>query len=168
MTRAKTRIDGVSAYLTGGSVGDSFALVLYKDAPGVPGDLLASTTVNFGADGWNGASVLDWHLQNAGTYGLGLEGLVLDNGLGVPVPQGNFVATSGGLTLPGATAFNDGSGHAVTASALQLGARITGVVPKPTSLALLLADLGLVGIAARRSRGLPGRPPRADPGHRGA
>lgn len=149
-------IDGVSAYLTGGRVGDSFALVLYKDAPGLPGDLLASTAVNFSADGWNGASALDWHLQRAGPYWLGIEGLVLDNGLGVPVPQGNFVATSGGLTLPGATAFNDGSGYAASASALQFGVRITGVVPEPTSLALLLAGLGLVGIAARRSRGLPG------------
>ena len=149
-------IAGVSVYLTGGSVGDHFALVLYKDAPGLPGDLLASATVSFAADGWNGASALGWQLPTAGRYWLGIEGLALDNGFGVLVPQGNFVATSGGVTMPGATAFNSGSGYGLATGGLQFGAMVTNEAPEPVSLALVLAALGGMGIAARRNRHLPG------------
>jgi hypothetical protein len=134
------RIDGVAAYLTG-SGGDHFALALYQDAvTHVPGDLVASTTVSFAADGWNGASALGWQLTSGSSYWLGVESV-----------DGSFIAPVGGLTMPGATAFSDGShqGAYQPYAGIQFGLQVTGAVPEPASIALLLAGLALVGAAAR-------------------
>lgn len=141
-----TRIDSVAAYLVGGSSGEHFALSLYQDAPGLPGDLLASQTLSFGADGWNAASGLGWQLA-AGRYWLGVEGI-----------DGNFSAPAGGLLEPGSTAFADGShnGSYQALAGLQFGLQIQGAVaaavPEPSSTALLLAGLGVVAWAMHRRR----------------
>ena len=131
------RIDGIDAFLTGGQAGDHFALSLYRDATNhLPGDLIASTALSFVADGWNGAAALGWYLPTAGVYWLGVEGV-----------DGSFNAPGGGLVMPGSTAFADGShlGAYQAYNGLQFGLRMTGEVPEPTSIALLLA--GLVAMA---------------------
>lgn len=140
------RIDRVAAYLTG-SGGDHFALSLYQDAvTHVPGELVASTTVSFTGDGWNGAAALGWHLTSGSSYWLGVEGV-----------DGYFSAPVGGLTMPGVTAFSDGShqGAYQPYPGIQFGLQVTGAVPEPATIALLLAGLLVVGAAsankARRS-----------------
>ena len=134
------RIDGIAAFLSGGQAGEHFALSLYRDAAShLPGELIACTALSFAADGWNGAAALGWHLPTAGVYWLGVEGV-----------DGSFNAPAGGLVMPGATAFADGSqlGAYQAYNGLQFGLRVTGAVPEPASIALLLAGLVVVAAAA--------------------
>jgi hypothetical protein len=132
------RVDGIAAYLSGGQPGEHFALSLYQDTSShLPGDLIASTSVSFNADGWNGAAALGWQLTSGNSYWLGVEGLA-----------GSFIAPVGGLTMPGLTAFADGShqGAYQAYAGIQFGVQLTGAVPEPAALGLLL--LGLLGVAA--------------------
>jgi hypothetical protein len=149
-------IDGVSAYLTGGNSGDQFALSLYKDAAGLPGELVARTLVNWTAGGWNGTSALGWALPGAGSYWLGVEGVWLGSDSGLQTPGGSFTANTDGLTMPGITAFSDGSyqnGSAVyTAYDLSFGLQVTGAVPEPATAAQMLAGLLIGGVVAARAR----------------
>jgi hypothetical protein len=131
-------LTGVAAYLTGGNVGEQFALSLYDDAPGKPGSLLNSATVSFAGNGWNGANGLSWTLA-AGSYWLGVEGI-----------DGSFLAPTGGLTMPStARAFADGGpGGYARYDSLQFAVR---AVPEPATQALLL--VGIAGLlVARRQR----------------
>lgn len=135
------QIDGISTFLAGGQPGEHFSLSLYRESAGhLPGELIASTAVSFAADGWNGATALGWQLPTAGRYWLGLEGV-----------DGSFNAPTGGLRMPGATAFADGSrnGAYQAYAGLQFGLQMTGAVPEPASIALLLAGLLVVGTTAK-------------------
>jgi len=147
------RLDDIGAYLVGGNPGDHFAVSLYRDTAGLPGDLIASAEVSFVADGWNHISSLGWHLPAAGGYWLGLEGAVVESVPGLPVPDGSFIAPAGGLTMPGATAFSDGSykGYQRDA-AIQFGLQVTGAVPEPASISLMLLGTVLVGALSVRAR----------------
>jgi len=151
---AAWQLDEIGAYLVGGNPGDHFAVSLYRDASGLPGELIASARVSFVADGWNRISSLGWHLPAAGSYWLGLEGTVSESVPGLLVPEGSFVAPAGGLRMPGATAFSDGSyiGYR-TDPAIQFALQAVGAVPEPTSFALMLLGVGFVGCASTR----PGR-----------
>lgn len=142
-------VETVSAYLAGGQVGDVFAVSLYQDAAGLPGDPLASLQISFVADGWNSAATPGWQLPAAGTYWLGLEGVVAETppGSGNFVPQGAFLAPAGGNAMPGLTAFASGSGYSLLPG-LQFGLQVMGAVPEPATTALLLAGLGLLGLVA--------------------
>ncbi len=141
------RIDGVAAHLSDGGAGGHFALSLYQDsATHLPGDLIASTTVSFTADGWNGASSLAWQLTSGNSYWLGVEGV-----------DGYFNAPAGGLSMPGATAFADGSNQGAYQryAGIQFGLQVTGAVPEPASVALMLVGLMAVGAAASSRKRTP-------------
>ena len=139
-------IDGVAAFVVGGSAGDRLAVLLYTDNAGRPGDALAAANIDFGVDGWNSASALGWQLPAAGSYWLGIEGLSIETppGSGNFVPQGSFLLPAGGNRMPGPTAFAAGSGYQAYPG-LQFGLQVTGAVPEPASVALLLAGLALLG-----------------------
>ena len=145
-------IDGIEVYLTGGTAGDAFGVLLYSDAAGLPGSLLASATASFNADGWNGVAGLGRPFSGPGLYWLAVEGLIDPISF---VPLGSFLAPAGGLSMPGATAFAAGSGYQ-PAPGVQFGARISGFVPEPGSPWLVLAALaGVGGVPSRlRRRGL--------------
>ena len=145
------QIDGIATYLTGGQAGDHFVVSLYQDAANhLPGDLLASAKVSFSADGWNGVSALGWQLPSAGVYWLAVEGATLEVVPGLPVPDGAFLAPSGGLSMPGTTAFAAGNGY--QPASLQFGLQVTGAVPEPASATLLLAGLVMAGAALSKRR----------------
>ena len=149
-------IDSVATHLGGGQAGDQVAIALYADAAGLPGDPLARVVVDVGSDGRNRSAALGWQLPAAGSYWLGIEGVLLE----VPVNSGNFVSKgafqlpSGGITMPGATAFAAGSGYTAYPG-LQFGQQMTGAVTEPTRWALQLAGLGLVAAGASRRAARP-------------
>jgi len=147
------RLDDIGAYLVAGNPGDHFAVSLYRDASGLPGDLIASAQVSFVADGWNHISSLAWQLPAAGSYWLALEGTMVESVPGLPVPDGSFIAPAGGLTMPGTTAFSDGSymGYQLQAG-IQFGLEVIGAVPEPASISLMLLGVALVGVVSVRAR----------------
>ncbi|MCV2353385.1 PEP-CTERM sorting domain-containing protein [Paucibacter sp. B2R-40] len=146
---AAWQIDGLSAYLSGGNAGEHFTVALYADSSShLPGDLLASSLAEFSADGWNSSAALNWSLPTAGNYWLALEGATKETIPGLPEPDGSFVATAGGLSMPGLTAFSDGGLAGYQASpGIQFGLQVTGAVPEPTSYLLLLVGLGVIGVS---------------------
>ena len=87
----------------------------------------------------------------AGSYWLGIEGLSIETppGSGNFVPQGSFLLPAGGNLMPGPTAFAAGSGYQAYPG-LQFGLQVSGAVPEPASVAMLLAGLALGVVVVRR------------------
>ncbi len=142
-------LNGIFAHVLGGTVGDTFTIVLYDDLPThKPGNALFSSTATFLADGWNGASGLaGWNVA-AGLYWVAFEvgfgdtlgaGALLDRG--VPRP----------LAL---TAFDPGTGsYQVTAAPLGFGLQVDATiaaVPEPGSMALFFAGAAVLLALVRR------------------
>ena len=153
-----TTIDAVSTFLTGANAGETFTIALYSDrtknGAAIPdtrdGGELYSTQVSFSADGWNGATGLGWAVSAPGNYWFSIE-----------VDDGDTLAASGAAALPvGAPnaplgiAFTDGVAgrfQSLGSASAQyaFGLRVS-TVPEPATPALLLAGIGLLGIAAQR------------------
>jgi hypothetical protein len=145
-------ITAISTHVLGATAGETFSLALYSNGAGnLPGNALYVATATLAANGWNGALALSGWTVAAGTYWVAVE-----------VREGDTAGTgsaTGSLLDKGApaplarTAFNDGSGYAVSAAPLSFGLRIEGTVvavPEPAPWALMAAGLGLM--ALKRSR----------------
>lgn len=158
---AGTSIGSVATFLAGAQPGETFTIAMYADrvkgGTDLPdtrdGGLLFSTQVTFGADGWNGATGLDWNVAAAGDYWFAVEVTDADTLAG----SDNAVLPIGAPNAPLAVAYTDssagrfyslGSSSAAYAFGLQVS-----TVPEPSSVLGMLAGLGVLAGAARRRRG---------------
>lgn len=156
---ASTQIDSVMAYLlsadTAGDAGKTFTIALYANSGNLPSldfsaanqGQLFQATASYNANGWNGVSGLNWTVA-AGSYWIALEG-------GADTNSAAYLqAPTGALPVAEAVAYYAGGQHyAATGLSDSFGLHVTAVtpaVPEPSSLALLLASLGVLGWAARR------------------
>lgn len=140
----------VQAYLNGGSGStagsDSFSIVLYAAdaAGGLPGTQIASVQAIWNADGWNGASGLNWSGLAAGDYWVAFEVGGNDSTTGLEIP----VIASLGTVPAHAYAFSAGAGYQYL-SGNDIGVQVSAV-PLPPAWWLLSG--ALAGIAAMRRR----------------
>lgn len=137
--------------------GGTATAAIYTDGGETPGAQLFAasfTAANTGGFDWKGASGLAWALA-PGTYWVALEvrtGDTLAATLGnlAPSPLGNEAQWNAPLVGPGAYTANDSLN-----SAFRIFGTLTPVVsavPEPSTYALMIAGLGLVGFVAHRRR----------------
>jgi hypothetical protein len=141
-------IDAVAGHLLGGTAGETFDIALYEGGatPGVP---LFATTATFGADGWNGASGLDWTVA-PGSYWIEFEVNSNDTLGSTPTTTGALFDT--GVAHPVQTATTPDWGFSYDASAQSIGLQVS-VVPEPTgALQVLAGMLLLTSMAFARRR----------------
>ncbi|WP_342616648.1 PEP-CTERM sorting domain-containing protein [Rhodoferax sp. GW822-FHT02A01] len=146
------QVNSISAYLDQlFPGGNDFSITLYSNtSANKVGSQLYSSTATFTGTGWNGASNLNWTVDS-GTYWIGLE--VSDTqGSNLVAPQ---IATGTPLTRTAITSGNGYDSHQSGASAYQFGLRVdVAPVPEPTSVAMLLAGIGLIGVALKKRNSL--------------
>ncbi len=67
-------LNSIQAFLNtdGANAGDSFTIALYSDNGNKVGSLIDSANGIYNADGWNGASALNWNIAS-GTYWVAIE-----------------------------------------------------------------------------------------------
>lgn len=141
-------IDAVEGHLLGGTAGETFDIALYEGGA-TPGAALFTTTATFGADGWNGASGLDWAVA-PGSYWIEFEVNVDDTLGSAPTTTGALFDT--GVAHPVQTATTPDWGFSYDASAQSIGLQVS-VVPEPTGALQVLAGMLLLtslGFARRR------------------
>jgi hypothetical protein len=141
-------IDAVAGHLLGGTAGETFDIALYEGgaAPGAP---LFTTTATFGADGWNGASGLDWTVA-PGSYWIEFEVNWNDTLGSTPTSTGALFDT--GVARPVQTATTPDWGFSYAGSAQSIGLQVS-VVPEPTgALQVLAGMLLLTSMAFARRR----------------
>ena len=125
--------------------GGGLTLSIHEEFQGLPGATLHTVTVTPLSTGlneaaWRGASGLNWQLTT-GDYWLVFEDVADSLGSGsMPGPVGS--------PLAGYASGNELKGWS-RADTLALGVRINAI-PEPTSVALMLGGLVLVGTAVRR------------------
>lgn len=153
------QINSVMAYVKSNDIpndtGGTFSIALYgnnaSNLPSLNANLqqqgkLFQGTATYNGDGWNGLSNLNWSV-GPGTYWLALEQY------GLPSEAGSLQLPSGALPVAQAVAFYSGGQHYATDTLSDtFGLQITAApaVPEPSSMALALCALGVLGFLARR------------------
>jgi hypothetical protein len=140
-------IDAVAGHLLGGTAGETFDIALY-DGGATPGAPLFTTTATFGADGWNGASGLDWAVA-PGSYWIEFEVNWNDSLGSTPTSTGALFDTR--VARPVQTATTPDWGFSYAASAQSIGLQVS-VVPEPTGALQVLAGMLLTSMAFVRRR----------------
>jgi hypothetical protein len=143
-------VQSLSAFITGGTAGETFTLAIYADsAAHLPGGQQYAATAIMGADGWNGVSGLSGWLLGAGAYWAAIEVGPLDD-----LGSGSITGALLPLGVPDPltkTAFSSGGAYAATAQPLSFGLRVDAItVPEPASWLLVLATVPLLRLGARR------------------
>jgi hypothetical protein len=142
-------IDAIAAHILGGTAGETFDISLYEGGA-APGAQLFTTTATFGADGWNGASGLDWTVA-PGHYWIEFEVNWNDTLGTTPTATGALLDT--GVARPVQTATTPDGGFSYDASAQSVGLQVS-VVPEPAGALQLAAGMLLLSSLslARRRR----------------
>jgi len=156
---AATQINSVMAYVQSNSIasdlGGTFSIALYgntaSNLPSLNFNLdqngqLFQGTATYNGDGWNGLNNLNWSV-GPGTYWLALEQY------GSAGEAGSLQLPIGALPVAQAVAFYSGGqkyGTDTLSDTFGLQITATPAVPEPSSMALLLTSLGVLGFVARR------------------
>lgn len=155
---APTQIDSVLAYVlsndSSNDLGKTFSIALYANDGTLPAldwwadsqGQLFHATATYNGDGWNGVSGLNWHLD-AGSYWLALEqhGDATD-AMSLQLPTGATPA------VDSVAFYSGGMSYTVASQSDAFGLKINTVaaVPEPSSTALVLSSLGILGFVVRR------------------
>jgi len=142
-------LNSLQAYLTGGTLGDTFSVALYAaDGSGsLPGTQIGTWQATWNGDGYNGVSGLSLTGLAAGNYWAAFEVGTDDTTTGLELSTGAASGTAPALGY----AFNSGAAYqSLTGTTFSVK---VDAQPVPLPASLLLLGSGVLGLGGRRKLG---------------